>query len=61
MNINNLYFKKQAELDKYIGKSKGNNMTDYKLERVRYYIDIVDRNPSQIKFLKGWIYRALRD
>lgn len=32
----------------------------YKLERVRYYLNICLRNPSQDKFLKGWIARALQ-
>lgn len=32
----------------------------YRLERIRYYIGIVDRNTSQEKYLKGWIKRALR-
>lgn len=32
----------------------------YKIERVKYYLSIVDRNPSQIKFLKGWVRRAVK-
>ena len=31
----------------------------FKLERIRYYTNIVDRNPNQIKFYKGWIKRVL--
>jgi hypothetical protein len=31
----------------------------YKLERVKYYLNICLRNPSQDKFLKGWIRRAI--
>lgn len=31
----------------------------YKLERIKYYTDIVDRKPSQIKYYKGWIKRVL--
>lgn len=48
-----------------------NNMVDslqeelfvakYKLERIRYYTEIVDKKSSQIKFYKGWIKRVLRD
>lgn len=34
-------------------------ISDYKLERVRYYLNICLRNPSQDKFLKGWIRRAI--
>lgn len=32
----------------------------YKVERVKYYLKIVDRKPSQMKFLKGWIKRAVK-
>lgn len=31
----------------------------YKLERIRYYTNIVDNKPNQIKFYKGWIKRVL--
>lgn len=31
----------------------------FKLERIRYYTNIIDRKPSQIKFYKGWIKRVL--
>lgn len=34
-------------------------IANYKVERVRYYWNIVNRNPSQVKFLKGWIKRAI--
>ena len=32
----------------------------YRIERVRYYLKIVKRNKSQIKFLVGWINRAVQ-
>jgi hypothetical protein len=35
-------------------------VSNYKLERVRYYLKICLRNPSQDKFLKGWIKRAIQ-
>lgn len=35
-------------------------IANYKLERVRYYLNICLRNKSQDKFLKGWIRRALQ-
>jgi hypothetical protein len=35
-------------------------VANYKLWRVRYYTGIVDRNPSQLKFYKGWINRAVQ-
>lgn len=31
----------------------------YKVERVKYYLNICLRNPSQDKFLKGWVRRAI--
>lgn len=34
-------------------------VSDYKVERVRHYLNITLRNPSQTKFLKGWIKRAI--
>jgi hypothetical protein len=34
-------------------------VANYKLERVRFYSDIVRKNPSQVKFLRGWINRVL--
>lgn len=33
----------------------------YKIERVRYYSKIVQRNKTQTKFLLGWILRAIKD
>lgn len=35
-------------------------VAEYKLGRIKAYKEIVDRNPSQIKFLKGWINRVLK-
>ncbi len=31
----------------------------FKLERVRFYLNICLRNPTQDRFLKGWIRRAI--
>jgi len=31
----------------------------YRVERTRYYLKIVQRNPSQLKFLVSWINRAV--
>ena len=33
----------------------------YKLGRIKYYTDIVDKKPSQLKYYKGWIKRALKE
>lgn len=30
----------------------------YKLERVKYYVSICMKNPTNDKFLKGWVRRA---
>lgn len=35
-------------------------LSNYKIEKVRYYLNITLRNSSQDKFLKGWIRRALQ-
>lgn len=35
-------------------------VAEYKLGRIKAYKEIADRNPSQIKFLKGWINRVLK-
>lgn len=32
-----------------------------KLNNVKYYLNITLRNPSQDKFLKGWVRRALQE
>lgn len=32
----------------------------YKLNRVNYYTNIVDKKPSQLKYYKGWIKRAIK-
>lgn len=29
------------------------------LNNVKYYVNIVNRNPTQLKFLRGWLNRAL--
>jgi len=35
-------------------------LANYKVEKVKFYVKIVDRKPNQIKFLKGWINRAVQ-
>jgi hypothetical protein len=34
-------------------------LAEYKIQRVKYYLHIAIKNPSQTKFLKGWIKRAI--
>lgn len=33
---------------------------NYRVGRIRYYVGICNRRPSQDKFLRGWINRTLR-
>jgi len=40
-----------ANLEEFIAK--------FKIEKVKFYVKIVDNKPNQIKYLKGWIKRAL--
>lgn len=35
-------------------------LANYRVERVRYYLKIVQRKPSQLKFLVSWINRAVQ-
>lgn len=34
-------------------------LANYKIEKVRFYLNICLKKPSQDKFLKGWIRRAI--
>lgn len=34
-------------------------LSNYKVEKVRYYLNITLRDRSQDKFLKGWVRRAI--
>ena len=34
-------------------------LSNYKIEKVRFYLNITIKKPSQTKFLKGWIKRAI--
>lgn len=34
-------------------------LANFKIERVRYYLKICQRRPSQVKFLVSWIHRAI--
>ena len=34
-------------------------MSKKKIEKVRFYVKLVDKKPTQIKFLKGWVKRAI--
>lgn len=33
--------------------------SDYKVQRVKYYMRIVSKNPTQAKYLRSWISRAV--
>lgn len=43
--------KNNMDADEFVAK--------YKLERIRHYTNIVDKNPKQMKYYKGWIKRVL--
>lgn len=47
----------------YVKDSLGEDLfvAKYKLGRIKYYTNIVDNKPSQIKFYKGWIKRVLNN
>lgn len=34
-------------------------LSNYKVEKVRFYLNICDKNPTQVKFLRGWIKRGI--
>jgi hypothetical protein len=51
---NNRLIKRIDSLNTALFKNK------YKVERVKYYLAIVNRKPSQAKFLRGWIIRAVK-
>ena len=36
------------------------SLANFKLERVKYYLKICQRRPSQTKFLVSWINRAIK-
>lgn len=35
-------------------------LSEFRVHKVKYYVAIVDRDPTQIKFLKGWVKRAVQ-
>lgn len=35
-------------------------LANYKVEKVRFYLNLTIKNPSQTKFLKGWVKRAIQ-
>lgn len=47
----------------YVKDSLGEDLfvAKYKLGRIKYYTNIVDNKPSQIKFYKGWVKRVLNN
>lgn len=62
-----IYYREQLKRTQdslaYVKDSLGEDLfiAKYKLGRIKYYTNIVDNNPSQIKFYKGWIKRALKE
>lgn len=39
--------------------TEGDNFADILFKRLKHYSAIVKRNPSQIKFLRGWVNRVI--
>ena len=35
-------------------------VANFKLSKVKFYVGLVNKKPDQIKFLKGWINRAIQ-
>lgn len=54
---------KSKDSIKFIKDSLGEQLfvANYKLQRIKYYTNIVDKKSSQIKFYKGWIKRVLNN
>lgn len=48
---------------KFVKDSIGEDLfvAKYKLARIQKYVDIVDKNNKNQKYLKGWIKRALKE
>jgi len=57
-----IVFTKQYDSLEIVIKKKNDSLfvERYRLERVKYYNGIAQRNPSQRKFLVGWINRAVK-
>ncbi|MCG9792470.1 glycosyl hydrolase 108 family protein [Flavobacterium algicola] len=57
-----IYLTKKYDSLQVVIKKKNDSLFQerYRLERVKYYNGIVQRNSSQIKFLVGWINRAVK-
>lgn len=54
MRVNERLLKRGDSLEKALFISV------YKIQRVKYYLAIVNRKPSQGKFLRSWITRAVK-
>lgn len=57
-----IYVEKKYDSLQVVIKKKNDSLfiERYKLERVKYYNGIVKKNSSQLKFLSGWINRAIK-
>jgi len=57
-----IYLTKQFDSLQIVIKNKNDSLfvERYRLERVKYYNRIAQNNPSQMKFLVGWINRAVK-
>ena len=57
-----VYLTKKFDSLQIVIKKKNDSLfiERYKIERVKYYTKIVEKNPSQSVFLRGWINRVLK-
>lgn len=35
-------------------------LSNYRVEKIKYYLNICNKNPKQDKFLRGWINRSVK-
>lgn len=59
-SIDKEFINYKNSVNKELDSLKSENfINNYKLERIKYYTDI--SNGTNIKYLRGWIYRTLKD
>lgn len=60
MKLDTVYYKSDSLIHVIDSLKSKLFLANYKVEKVKFYVKIVDRKPNQIKFLKGWINRAVQ-
>jgi len=61
IRMSNDIFEKKYDSLLFVVKKKNDSLfiERYKIERIRYYNKIVQKNKTQLKFLSGWINRVI--